>query len=140
MQVEMEGNNPLVVLADADLEKAVEIAIGGAFKSTGQKCTATSRVIVEEGIYEGFRELLVTRTKELKVGDPLNEETFIGPAVSRSQRDGVLEMIDAGKSEATLLCGGEVPTEEELANGFYVRPAIFENVPQHAREFLNLVA
>ncbi|PHD77834.1 aldehyde dehydrogenase family protein [Bacillus sp. AFS043905] len=133
VQAEMGGKNPLVVLADADLEKAVEIAIGGAFKSTGQKCTATSRVIVEEGIYEVFRERLVARTKELKVGDPLNEETYIGPAVSKSQRDGVLEMIDVGKSEATLLCGGEIPAEAELANGFYVKPAIFENVPQHAR-------
>lgn len=133
VQMEMGGKNPLIVLADADLERAVDIAVGGAFKSTGQKCTATSRVIVEEGIYEAFRDRLVERTKGLKIGDPLDETTYIGPAVSKAQRDGVLEMIEAGKAEATLLCGGEIPAEEELQNGFYVQPTVFENVPQDAR-------
>ncbi|WP_066073532.1 aldehyde dehydrogenase family protein [Neobacillus soli] len=133
VQMEMGGKNPLVVLNDADLERAVEIAVGGAFKSTGQKCTATSRVIVEAGIYESFRDLIVERTKELSIGNPLHEGTYIGPAVSKAQLDGVLEMIETGKSEATLLCGGEIPEEEELRNGFYVKPTIFENVPVDAR-------
>ncbi len=85
VQLEMGGKNPLVVLADADLEKAVDIAISGAFRSTGQKCTATSRVIVEEGIYEVFRDRLVERTKQLKVGNPLDADTFIGlPYPNRS--------------------------------------------------------
>jgi len=133
VQMEMGGKNPLVVLNDADLERAVEIAVGGAFKSIGQKCTATSRVIVEEGIYESFRDRLVKRTKELTIGNPLHEGTVIGPAVSKAQLDGVLEMIETGKSEATLLCGGEIPEDEELKNGFYVKPTIFENVPKSAR-------
>lgn len=133
VQLEMGGKNPLVVLADADLEKAVDIAISGAFRSTGQKCTATSRVIVEEGIYEVFRDRLVERTKQLKVGNPLDADTFIGPAVSQSQLDGVLELIEAGKAEATLLCGGERPTDPSLANGFYVLPTVFENVSRDAR-------
>lgn len=132
VQMEMGGKNPLVVLNDADLERAVEIAVGGAFKSIGQKCTATSRVIVEEGIYESFRERLVKRTKELTIGNPLHEGTVIGPAVSKAQLDGVLKMIETGKSEATLLCGGEIPEDEELKNGFYVKPTIFENVPKDA--------
>ncbi|WP_349729925.1 aldehyde dehydrogenase family protein [Peribacillus frigoritolerans] len=133
VQMEMGGKNPLVILNDADLERAVEIAVGGAFKSTGQKCTATSRVIVEEGIYEPFRDRLVARTKELTIGNPLHEETYIGPAVSKTQLDGVLEMIETGKSEATLLCGGEAPEDDELKNGFYVKPTIFENVPTNAQ-------
>jgi acyl-CoA reductase-like NAD-dependent aldehyde dehydrogenase len=133
VQLEMGGKNPLIVLADADVNKAVEIAINGAFRSTGQKCTATSRIIVEEGIYESFRDLLVERTKGLKVGNPLDSDTFIGPAVSKSQRDGVMAMIEAGKQEAALLCGGETPAEGDLANGFYVQPTIFENVPHDAR-------
>ena len=133
VQLEMGGKNPLIVLADADIEKAVNIAINGAFKSTGQKCTATSRVIVEEGIYEAFRDRLVERTKELKVGNPLEAESFMGPAVSKSQQDGVVAMIEAGKEEATLLCGGEVPADEELANGFYIKPTVFENVSRDAR-------
>lgn len=133
VQLEMGGKNPLVVLADADLEKAVEIAISGAFKSTGQKCTATSRVIVEEGMYGAFRDLLVERTKQLKVGNPLEEGVFMGPAVSKTQLDGVMEMIEAGKAEAALLCGGERPADESLAEGFYVMPTVFENVSRDAR-------
>lgn len=133
VQMEMGGKNPLVILNDADLERAVEIAVGGAFKSTGQKCTATSRVIVEEGIYESFRDQLVARTKELTIGNPLHEETYIGPAVSKAQLDGVLEMIETGKSEATLLCGGEAPEDDELKNGFYVKPTIFENMSTNVR-------
>jgi acyl-CoA reductase-like NAD-dependent aldehyde dehydrogenase len=133
VQLEMGGKNPLIVLADADLDKAVEIAVGGAFRSTGQKCTATSRIIVEEGIYEAFRDRLVERTKTLKVGNPLHDDTFVGPAVSKAQRDGVLAMIEAGKAEATILCGGEVPAEEELAGGFYVKPTLFENASRDAR-------
>jgi acyl-CoA reductase-like NAD-dependent aldehyde dehydrogenase len=133
VQLEMGGKNPLIVLSDADVNKAVEIAVNGAFKSTGQKCTATSRVIVEEGIYDVFRERLVERTKELKAGNPLDHGTFIGPAVSQRQRDGVLAMIGTGKAEATLLYGGEIPTDEALSNGFYIQPTIFENVSRDAR-------
>ncbi len=133
VQMELGGKNPLIVLADADIEKAVEIAVSGAFRSTGQKCTATSRVIVEESIYEAFRYRLVERTKTLKVGNPLHDDTFVGPAVSQSQLDGVLAMIEAGKDEATLICGGEIPADKELKNGFYVQPTIFENVSPDAR-------
>ncbi|MBN6188505.1 aldehyde dehydrogenase family protein [Aneurinibacillus sp. BA2021] len=133
VQLEMGGKNPLVVLADADVEKAVSIAINGAFKSTGQKCTATSRVIVEAGVYEAFRDRLVERVQALKVGNPLDDTVFMGPAVSQSQRDGVMAMIEAGKQEASLLCGGEAPADEELRNGFYVQPTVFENVDRNAR-------
>ncbi|QKE73366.1 aldehyde dehydrogenase family protein [Arthrobacter citreus] len=133
VQMELGGKNPLIILADANIEKAVEIAVSGAFRSTGQKCTATSRIIVEESIYETFRDQLVERTKTLKVGNPLDDDTFVGPAVSQLQLDSVLAMIEAGKDEATLLYGGEVPAENDLKNGFYVQPTIFENVSPDAR-------
>ncbi|MFT9847460.1 aldehyde dehydrogenase family protein [Aneurinibacillus sp. REN35] len=133
VQLEMGGKNPLIVLADADVEKAVSIAINGAFKSTGQKCTATSRVIVEAGVYEAFRDRLVERVQALKVGNPLDDTVFMGPTVSKSQRDGVMAMIEAGKQEATLLCGGEAPADEDLQNGFYVQPTVFENMDRDAR-------
>jgi len=82
VQLEMGGKNPLVVLKDADTQKAVDIVIRGAFMSTGQKCTATSRVIIEDDIYEEFRNELLLRTKALKVGNPLENATFMGPCVS----------------------------------------------------------
>lgn len=133
VQLEMGGKNPLVVLKDADIEKAVYIAIKGAFISTGQKCTATSRIIVEEDVYEMFRDRLIERTKSLKLGNPLDAGTFMGPCVSKSQQDTVLTMVEEGRKEATLLYGGTVPEQEELAKGFYVQPAIFEITSQDAR-------
>ncbi|EEL51912.1 aldehyde dehydrogenase family protein [Bacillus cereus] len=133
VQLEMGGKNPLVVLKDADIGKAVDITIKGAFVSTGQKCTATSRVIVEEAIYEAFRNELLLRTKALKVGNPFEQDTFMGPCVSENQQQSVLSMIEVGKTEASLLCGGSVSEDDELKRGYYVLPTIFENVPQDAR-------
>ncbi|PFW90091.1 aldehyde dehydrogenase family protein [Bacillus pseudomycoides] len=133
VQLEMGGKNPLVVLKDADTQKAVDIAIRGAFMSTGQKCTATSRVIIEDDIYEEFRNELLLRTKALKVGNPLKQDTFMGPCVSENQQQSVLAMIEVGKKEASLLCGGSAPEEDELKRGYYVLPTIFEDVPQDAR-------
>ncbi|WP_243526148.1 aldehyde dehydrogenase family protein [Bacillus pseudomycoides] len=133
VQLEMGGKNPLVVLKDADVGKAVDITIRGAFMSTGQKCTATSRVIIEDDIYEEFRNELLLRTKALKVGNPLKQDTFMGPCVSENQQQSVLAMIEVGKKEASLLCGGSAPEEDELKRGYYVLPTIFEDVPQDAR-------
>ena len=133
VQLEMGGKNPLVVLADADINRAVELAVKGAFMSTGQKCTATSRVIVEEGIYEEFLTRLVERTQSLKIGNPLEEDTFMGPCVSESQREKVLAMIEEGKKEATLIYGGGIPADPGLQEGFYVQPTIFELSSQEAR-------
>ncbi len=133
VQLELGGKNPLLVLEDADLDKAVEIAVSGAFRSTGQKCTATSRIMVDIKVYKAFRDRLVKRVQKLKVGNPLERSTFMGPCVSEKQRDRVLELIEAGKKEADLLVGGDIPNEPELDRGFYVQPTIFENVPQDSR-------
>ncbi|MFJ8528905.1 aldehyde dehydrogenase family protein [Bacillus sp. NPDC094106] len=133
VQLEMGGKNPLVVLNDADIDKSVDIAIKGAFMSTGQKCTATSRIIIEEDIYEEFRNRLVLRTEALKIGNPLEDNTFMGPCVSESQYQSILSMIEEGKKEGTLICGGNELEEHELKQGYYVLPTIFEDVSREAR-------
>ncbi|WP_257350084.1 alpha-ketoglutaric semialdehyde dehydrogenase GucD [Pseudalkalibacillus decolorationis] len=128
-QLEMGGKNPVIVAEDADLDLAVDATISGGLRSTGQKCTATSRVIVQSSVYEIFKEKLLSKVKQLKIGDGLREETWMGPCASENQLNNVLSYIQQGKKEgATLLCGGNKHEEEELENGFYVQPTVFENV------------
>src|SRR6266852_337148 len=100
IQLEMGGKNPTIVLADADFNSAVENVVNGAFFSTGQKCTATSRAIVEAPIYDKFLSALVERTKKLKVGDGLEPGIDIGPAVDEGQLETDLKYIDIGRKEA----------------------------------------
>lgn len=133
-QLEMGGKNPTVVCADANLEQAVEIVTKGAFGLTGQACTATSRVIVEESIAEIFTKKLVDRARRIKVGNGLDDGIDIGPAVSESQRNTDLDYIRIGKDEgARLLLGGGVPSGPEHANGFFVEPTIFADVSPEMR-------
>src|SRR5690606_39191667 len=107
-QLEMGGKNPVIVSKDADLDKAVEGVISVAYRSTGQKCTATSRVMVESDVYETFKEKLVEQTKKITVGDGLNEGIWMGPCASNSQFSTVTEYIEIGKNEgASLVYGGE---------------------------------
>src|SRR5689334_5062473 len=108
VQLEMGGKNPVVVLADADLGKAVELTIAGAMLSTGQKCTATSRVVVERQVLNEFRDRLTERAKSLKIGDGMKPDTYMGPLVSAEAETTVLSYIELGKKEgARLLTGGE---------------------------------
>ncbi|MDM5281865.1 alpha-ketoglutaric semialdehyde dehydrogenase GucD [Peribacillus frigoritolerans] len=128
-QLEMGGKNPVIITKDADLEAAVEGVISGAFRSTGQKCTATSRVIVENPIYDAFVEKLVQETKKITVGNGLKEGIWMGPCASESQFNTVRKYIELGKEEgATLITGGETLTGEEFDKGFYISPAIFGDV------------
>jgi delta 1-pyrroline-5-carboxylate dehydrogenase len=109
VQLEMGGKNPLVVLDDADLERAVTCAIDGAFFGTGQRCTASSRVIVTEGIHDRFVEALAERARGLKVGDSLDPTTQIGPVVSESQLEQDLKYIRIATDEGgRLVTGGEL--------------------------------
>lgn len=129
VQLEMGGKNPVIVANDADLDLAVEATISGGLRSTGQKCTATSRVIVQSGVYEEFKEKLIAKVKEIKVGDGLKEDTWMGPCASESQLNTVLSYIEKGKEEgATLLVGGDRYKDGELENGFFVQPTVFDNV------------
>ncbi len=123
-QLEMGGKNPLVVLDDADLGTAVECAVNGAFFSTGQRCTASSRLIVTEGIHDRFVAALTERLGALKVDDAVKEGTHIGPVVDQSQLDQDLDYIRVGREEgATLAFGGE--RVERETPGFYLQPALF---------------
>lgn len=128
-QLEMGGKNPVIVAEDADLDLAVEATISGGLRSTGQKCTATSRVIVHKDVYETFKEKLVAKVKEIKVGNPLEDGVWMGPSASESQLNTVLSYIQKGKEEgAKLLVGGNRIVDGELANGFYVEPTVFDEV------------
>ena len=133
VQLELGGKNPVVVAADARLDQAVDIVLSGAMRSTGQKCTATSRVIVEQPIAGAFSEALVERVKGIKVGPGIDSGTYMGPLVSAAAQKTVLSYIDAGKQEgARLLAGGE-QLGGDLANGFFVAPTVFDNVTPDMR-------
>jgi alpha-ketoglutaric semialdehyde dehydrogenase len=128
-QLEMGGKNPVIVCDDADLAQAVELTVSGAMRSTGQKCTATSRAIVMEPVLKEFTERVVARCRELKVGPGLDETVYMGPAVSRDQLETDLHYIQVGKDEgARLLCGGGQPGGERFAHGYFVQPTVFDQV------------
>lgn len=123
-QLEMGGKNPLVVLDDADLDTAVECAVNGAFFSTGQRCTASSRLIVTEGIHDAFVAGCIKRLEGLVIDDALKEGSHIGPVVDQNQFDQDLSYIQIGKSEgASLAFGGEKLNRDNP--GFYMQPALF---------------
>jgi methylmalonic acid semialdehyde dehydrogenase len=128
IQCEMGGKNPVVVLADADLQLAMESTLAGAFASTGQRCTATSRVVIEEKIADQFLAALVERAKKYVVGDGMEPGIEMGPSVDENQMNTVLKYIDIGKKEAKLLCGGERLTGPRYDKGWFVSPTIFDNV------------
>ncbi|HLH49515.1 MAG TPA: aldehyde dehydrogenase family protein [Roseiarcus sp.] len=131
-QLEMGGKNPLVVLDDADLKVAVECAVNGAFFSTGQRCTASSRLIVTKGIYAKFTEAMKERMKSLVVDDALKSGTHIGPVVDQGQLDQDLSYLKIGADEgAKLVAGGE--RVERAAPGFYLTPALFTDVDNKMR-------
>ncbi|KAK72174.1 aldehyde dehydrogenase family protein [Bordetella bronchiseptica] len=136
VQLEMGGKNPLVVLDDADLKVAVECAVNGAFFSTGQRCTASSRLIVQKGIYPRFVEAVRERLQGLKVDDALAPGTDIGPVVDRSQFDQNLAYIAIGREEGAQLAWGGEPLKR-ANEGYYLAPALFvdcDNSLRIARE------
>jgi alpha-ketoglutaric semialdehyde dehydrogenase len=131
-QLEMGGKNPLVVLDDADLKTAVECALNGAFFSTGQRCTASSRLIVTEGIHDRFVAALRERLQAVIVDDALKAGTHIGPVVDQNQLDQDLTYIKIGRDEgAKLATGGELLNREHP--GFYLSPALFTDVDNRMR-------
>lgn len=128
-QLEMGGKNPVIVANDADLDLAVDATISGGLKSTGQKCTATSRVIVQSGVYETFREKLVKKVAEITVGDGMENDNWMGPVASENQLNNVLSYIEKGIAEgAELLHGGNQLTDGAKSNGYFIEPTVFDNV------------
>ena len=135
VQLEMGGKNPLVVLADANFDQALDCAVQGAYYSTGQRCTASSRIIVDATVFERFATRLRERVQALQVDHALKRGTEIGPVASRAQMESVQAWIEVGRTEgAEWLCGGQLLERE--SRGHYLSPALFLAQPQHriARE------
>jgi len=134
VQLEMGGKNPTVVLADANLDVAAATLVNAAFFSTGQKCTACSRAIVERSVYEPLVERLVAKTRALKIGNGLETGVDIGPAVDESQLNVDLEYIGIAQREgAKLVCGGKRLTGDTYDKGFFIEPTIFGGVTPDMR-------
>lgn len=128
-QLEMGGKNSSVVLADADLERAADTIISAAMRSAGQKCTATSRVIVEKPVRDRLTSLLVEKSGGIKLSNPLEEDCYLGPVVSKGQHESILGSIDRGLQEgARLLAGGRARTEGDFARGYYIEPTVLDGV------------
>jgi len=129
VQLELGGHNPVIVMADADLDRAVELSFAGAFWSAGQKCTATRRIYVQEPVYDEFRGRLIERIKNAAIGDPSDPQTEVGPLVNEKQLEDVLAGIKRGRSEGgTVLAGGERIDDE----AYLVAPTLFEGVADDA--------
>src|ERR1700728_1444642 len=128
-QSEMGGKNPVVVLRDADLALATQSVVLGAFGSSGQRCTATSRVVVEEAIADRFVEMVLAATRKLKVGDGLDADVDVGPVVDEQQIKTVLRYLEIGKTQARLLVGGGRMTGDAFENGYFISPTVFDHVP-----------
>jgi len=130
VSLELGGKSPNIILADADLEAAVRGASGGVFFNQGEVCSAGSRILVERAVYEPFLEGLNERATTIRVGDPLDPETYMGPIVSEEQFDKVLGYIDVGKGEGAKLVAGGGRIGER---GFFVQPTIFADVDNRMR-------
>jgi acyl-CoA reductase-like NAD-dependent aldehyde dehydrogenase len=132
--LELGGKNPMIVLDDANLDLAIEGGLWGGFGTTGQRCTATSRIIVQKGIYGDFIERYVERAKALKVGNGMDETVEMGPAINENQLKTDLSYVDIGKAEgARLKCGGNRLDKGEYQNGYFMEPTVFVDVDRKMR-------
>lgn len=129
--LELGGKSPNIVFSDCEMDAAIGGAMSAIFMNQGQMCVAGSRLLLQDSIYDKFMELLVEKTKKLKIGPALDYATDIGPVISREQREIILKYIEIGKKEACLLCGGNVP--KEFNKGYFVEPTIFDKVKNNMR-------
>jgi acyl-CoA reductase-like NAD-dependent aldehyde dehydrogenase len=134
VHLELGGKNAIIVLDDADLELAVEGIIWSAFGTSGQRCTAASRVIVQDGVYEQLQSRLVAAAERLRLGVGWDDDTDVGPVINKPSLEKIHSYTEIGKAEgAKLLTGGEVASGDGLDNGFYYRPTIFGDVDPEMR-------
>src|SRR5690348_11094523 len=134
LSLEMGGKNAQIVMDDADLDLALEGALWGAFGTTGQRCTATSRIIVQKGVYGDFTQRLVERARKLKVGNGLDESVEMGPASNKAQLETDLSYIEIGRQEgARLLCGGHRLEGGPYQHGWFLEPTVFGDVDPKMR-------
>jgi len=125
--MELGGKSASIILKDADLEAAVNGSLCSIFLNQGQMCTATSRILVDENIYDAFVSQFIEKTKKIKIGDCLDFQSQIGPLASRFQRDRVIAYVAKAKGEGLeLLCGGKIPKDETLKKGFFFEPTVFQ--------------
>jgi aldehyde dehydrogenase (NAD+) len=134
VSLELGGKNGQIVMDDANLELAIDGALWGAFGTTGQRCTATSRLIVQEDVHDQFVDMLLERTKKLKLGYGNNEGVDVGPVINEGQRKIIHDYVEIGQQEgARMLCGGEYATDGDLAKGYFYKPTIFTDVTPKMR-------
>jgi aldehyde dehydrogenase (NAD+) len=135
VSLEMGGKNAIIIMDDADIDNAVEGSLWGAFGTSGQRCTASSRLIIHEDVYEEFTKKLVEKVKELKVGNGLDESVQVGPVINSQAMDKIMNYIDIGQNEdgATLACGGNRLTGGDYANGFFIEPTVFTDATRDMR-------
>jgi betaine-aldehyde dehydrogenase len=134
ISLELGGKSANIVFADADLDKFARESPYSVFDNCGQDCCARSRILVERSVHERVVELFAAATRNVKVGDPLDEATEVGTLVSERQRERVMDYIEIGRSEgATIVVGGEPPTGPEFATGAYLQPTVFDNVSNDMR-------
>ena len=133
VQCELGGKNPLIVLDDADIEKAAAACALGAFGSTGQRCTATSRAIIMNSVADEFVERVLGHAAQVKAGHPMDDSTTMGPSVSQRQLEQVLKYMDIGELEANRKCGGAQLLDDGLDKGFFPAPTLFDGVSPDAR-------
>ncbi len=133
--LEMGGKNVIMIMEDADLDLALEGVLWGAFGTTGQRCTAASRVVVHRKVAKKFRSMLANRAKQLRLGPGLNEKTDVGPVINRDASEKILEYVEIGRREdkAKLLCGGRRAEKGDLKYGFFIEPTVFSDVEPHMR-------
>ncbi len=129
LSLEMGGKNAIIVMEDADLSLAVDGAVWGAFGTSGQRCTAASRLIVHESVYKPFTDMLAARASALRVGDGLDEDSQVGPVINSAQLDRIHDYTQIGLADgAKLLCGGERVSKGSLADGWFYSPTVFADV------------
>jgi aldehyde dehydrogenase (NAD+) len=133
--LEMGGKNVIMIMEDADLDLALEGVLWGAFGTTGQRCTAASRVVVHRKVAKKFTNMLVDRTKRLRIGPGLNEKTDVGPVINQDAMEKILEYIDIGRREdkAKLMCGGRRAEKGDLKYGYFIEPTVFADVRPQMR-------
>ncbi|MEO0271220.1 MAG: aldehyde dehydrogenase family protein, partial [candidate division WOR-3 bacterium] len=134
VSLELGGKNAQIVMPDANLELALEGALWGAYATAGQRCTATSRIIVHQDIYDKFIEMFVERAKLLKIGNPLDERTEMGPVINEAQRNKIHSYVEIGNKEgAKLILGGEPLKGDEYDKGFFYKPTVFKDAEPSMR-------
>ena len=135
VSLEMGGKNVIIIMDDADVDLAVEGSVWGAFGTSGQRCTASSRLVVHRAVYNEFVEKLVARVKTLRIGNGLESSTDVGPVINEAAVEKIMSYIEIGKTEdkARMMCGGNRLTNGEFANGYFIEPTVFADATADMR-------